>query len=70
MLALARSATRGKCDGFLRHRPRQVQWVVLQPHRDGTRTALPHSGGDSLTMWNAVYHHPPFVEKLESHNVD
>ena len=31
MLAVARSATGSKCDGFLGHRARQVQWVVMQP---------------------------------------
>ena len=31
MLALARSATGSKCDGFLNTRARQVQMIVLQP---------------------------------------
>jgi hypothetical protein len=30
VLAVARSATGGKCDDFLGHRARQVQWVVMR----------------------------------------
>jgi len=41
VLALARSARGGKYDDFLKHRARQVQWVVMQPVTapEGTATA-------------------------------
>jgi hypothetical protein len=41
VLAVALSATGGKCDGYLGHRARQVQWVVMRRLRDADPQPVP-----------------------------